>query len=139
MCATTCGRVSLHGQGPPPQDTPLLDAVPQALRRCQGQHRVGVGLHGRHVSAVLGEDGGIEFRIHQTGDVPGLLGLRQGFLAPLLGLVRIAQRPQDPRELGESHDPALMPTAEDGLGGWGVSQRCRQCSRWARAVTSSLR
>src|SRR5262249_21403861 len=74
-------------------------------------------LHGRHVSAVLGEDGRIEFRIHQAGGVSHLLSLSQCLLTPLLSLVRIAHRPQDLREPGEGHDATIMPTAEKGGGG----------------------
>jgi hypothetical protein len=94
----TSDRVTLHSQRPPPQDASKLDAAPKAVRDPEGHQRLGVRLRGHRIPAILGEAGGKGSRIPQTEGMPSLLGLRQCFLAPLLGLVRIAQFPEGLRE-----------------------------------------
>ena len=55
----------------------------------------------------------IELGPRQTGRMLHLLGPRQRFLTPLLGLVRIAQHPESQREGDEGGDPGLIPSGEE--------------------------
>ena len=89
----TCSRVCLHGQGPPAQHAPLLEAQPKALSACEGHQGFGMCLRRRHVSAAMGKYGGTELRIRQAGDMLQLPGQGQRLLTPLVGLIRIAQPP----------------------------------------------
>ena len=55
-----CSRVSLHGERPPPQHAPLLEAQRKALGVREGHQRVGACIRGRGVPAELRERGGKE-------------------------------------------------------------------------------
>ena len=49
--------------------------------------------------------------------MPDVPGERQGFLAAPLGLVRIAQEPQDAHKLGEAFDLGMQPRGGERGGG----------------------
>ena len=71
--------------------------------------------------------------------MPDLLGQGQRLLTPLLGLVRIAQRPEDLREPGEVCSPGAysFQAWKRGSGNLqGIAESVDSCSRWARAVTN---
>ena len=55
--------------------------------------------------------------MRQTGGMPDLLGPGQRLLTPLLGLIGIAQSPEDLRQPGEVGDPEMIPTTEGRGGG----------------------
>jgi hypothetical protein len=57
--------------------------------------------------------------------MPELLGLGQQLRIPLLGLVRIAQFPEDLHHPGEVGDPEMRPLVESLVEGCGVSLRDR--------------
>jgi hypothetical protein len=101
----------------------VRNAVLKAVLGRQGHHRVSVFLCGQRLSALLGEDSGKEFRIHQTGRVSHLLSPREHVLTPLLGLIRSAQRPEGWCEADERGHPGIMPTAdEQGSGKLGLAE-----------------
>ena len=65
--------------------------------------------------AELMEPGRKEQGIRQAEGVRQLLGQRQRLVAPLQGLVRIAQPPQGHGGIGSAHHPGVLPVAE-GMG-----------------------
>ena len=83
-------RVSLHGQRPPPQDTPLFTPEYKPLLKGKAHQGFGMRVCRGHVAAVLVEHGGKVFRVGQTGGMPDVASQCQCLLAALLGLVSIA-------------------------------------------------
>ena len=67
-------RVPLHGPGPPLQDPSLRHAVRQAVGHRENDRRLSGGLCGRHVTPVLGEEGGKEVGRREPGRRLPLLG-----------------------------------------------------------------
>ena len=96
------GRVSLHGQRPPPQDTSLLDAVAQSLARSARAINASACAYVAATSRRYCERMAAKNCAYaRLGVCSHLLGQGQRLLTPLLGLVGIAQLPEELRHPGE--------------------------------------
>ena len=99
----------------------LCHAVLKAVRRRQGQRRLGGGPRGRHVAPVLGEEGGKEVGRHQAGRCsPCWAG---ELVCPHCWAWSAAQDPQDHRAIeAVVHARRLLMREEEGRELWEVTE-----------------
>jgi len=94
----------------------VLAAEPKSLRIGKGHQGFRMGSGGHRVSAPLAEHARKHLRTRLTGEIFPLVGHGQRLLNRLLGLVSIAQRPQDLRQKAEGVHFLIIHTVEDGGG-----------------------